>query len=416
MVSNKQSINLSVYGFGQLVNLVTPLLVIPYIVSVCGEANFGKTAVGMALNFFLIVFIDYGTDLVGVREIAVNRDNKQQIERIFTTTYFGKAFLLLLVLLVATLLFCTFPYFKSEQPLFFLGLTVLIGQFLNPTWFLLGVENVKWITVSNILSKMVYMSLIFIFIKGESDYIYINLFWGLGMILANGIFFIMVIRKHHFSFSQCSIKDTITFLRKDFKIFTSQIFVSIQMYSPVIIISYFGSNLMAGQYKIVEQVIIIFKTYILLFFNFVFPKVCYLLEINKEKGLLNWKILNGANFVFIFLSMVVIYFFSYDIVSYFNPTNRYILSNLLQLAVLYPILFSISIPLKQLVLGWNFNRFYVNITAIIVVLNVTLTILLLPVYQLYGVFYSLIASEGLVILLYLFCIRKKLFLKEKFSE
>ena len=415
IINNKQFINLSIYGFGQLFNLATPLLVIPYIVLICGEENFGKSAVGMALSFFLMVFIDYGSDLVGVREISVNRENKEKQEQIFTTTYLSKLFLLCMVLLITTLLFYTLPYFKSEQKLFFLGLTVLIGQFLNPTWFLQGVENVKWITISNVLSKTIYIAMIFLFIRSESDYVYINLLWGLGMIIANGIFFVLIVKKYNFSFNKCN-KDAIhNFLKRDFKMFTSQVFVSIQMYSPVILVSYFGSNLMAGQYKIVEQVIVIFKTYIVLFFNYVFPKVCYLLETDREKGLLNWKIYNGVNFVFVFISMVIFYSFSYDIVAYFNPTNRYVLSNLLQVAVFFPIVFAISIPLKQLTLGWNFNRLYVNLTGAIVILNLIAIIVLLPIYKIYSVFYSLIVCELIVILFYLICIRKKLFLKEKNS-
>jgi len=411
IITNKQFINLSIYGFGQLFNLVTPLLVIPYIVTVCGEENFGKSAVGMALCFFLMVFIDYGTDIVGVREIAVNRDNKEELERIFTTTYVAKLFLLLSVIVIVSILFITIPFFKSETPLFFLGLTVLVGQFLNPTWFLQGVENVKWITFSNIFSKIIYISFIFIFIQVETDYAYINLFWGVGMILSNLLFFLLIIKKYHFSFSRCSFEGIKAFLKKDFKMFTSQIFVSIQMYSPVILISYFGNNLMAGQYKIVEQVILIFKTYIILFFNYVFPRVCYLLETNKEKGLLHWTIFNSVNFIFVTISMLFFYIFSYDIISYFNPTNRYLLSNLLQIAVFYPIFLAISIPLKQLVLGWNFNKFYINLTTSIVLLNLITIIILLPYYNVYGVFYTLIATEGLMILFYLICIRKKLFSK-----
>jgi O-antigen/teichoic acid export membrane protein len=411
IITNKQFINLSIYGFGQLFNLVTPLLVIPYIVTVCGEENFGKTAVGMALCFFLMVFIDYGSDLVGVREIAVNRDNKEELERIFTTTYVAKLFLLLSVIVIVSILFITIPFFKSETPLFFLGLTVLVGQFLNPTWFLQGVENVKWITFSNIFSKIIYISFIFIFIQVETDYAYINLFWGVGMILSNLLFFLLIIKKYHFSFSRCSFEGIKAFLKKDFKMFTSQIFVSIQMYSPVILISYFGNNLMAGQYKIVEQVILIFKTYIILFFNYVFPRVCYLLETNKEKGLLHWTIFNSVNFIFVTISMLFFYIFSYDIISYFNPTNRYLLSNLLQIAVFYPIFLAISIPLKQLVLGWNFNKFYINLTTAVVLLNLITIIILLPYYYVYGVFYTLIATEGLMILFYLICIRKKLFSK-----
>ena len=75
---HQQFQKLGIYGFGQLFNLVTPLLVVPYIVSVCGEENFGKTAVGMAICFFLIVFIDFGSDINGVREVAVNRKNHQE--------------------------------------------------------------------------------------------------------------------------------------------------------------------------------------------------------------------------------------------------------------------------------------------------------------------------------------------------
>ena len=133
---HQQFQKLSVYGFGQLFNLVTPLLVVPYIVSVCGEENFGKTAVGMAIAFFLIVFIDFGSDIIGVREVAVNRDNPEVLNKIFTTTYVVKGIILLLVLTVAGIIFHSFPYFKSEKIMFTLGLSVLIGQFLNPTWFL----------------------------------------------------------------------------------------------------------------------------------------------------------------------------------------------------------------------------------------------------------------------------------------
>ena len=94
---HQQFHKLSVYGFGQLFNLVTPLLVVPYIVSICGEENFGKTAVGMAIAFFLIVFVDFGSDIIGVREVSVNRDNPEVLNKIFTTTYVVKAIILCFV-------------------------------------------------------------------------------------------------------------------------------------------------------------------------------------------------------------------------------------------------------------------------------------------------------------------------------
>lgn len=405
---HQQFQKLGLYGFGQLFNLVTPLLVVPYIVSVCGEENFGKTAVGMAICFFLIVFIDFGSDIIGVREVAVNRENQKELNKIFTTTYAVKAIILIGVLLIAAILILTIPFFKIEKTMFFLGLSVLIGQFINPTWFLQGIENVKWITLLNIVSKTIYLIAIYTTIKQESDYVFVNLWWGIGMIVANLFVFVLILKKHKFSFSQINIAEVGSHIRNDFSMFSSQIFVSLQLNAPVVLISYFGSNFMAGQYRIVEQIIVVFKTYIFLFFNYVFPKVCYLLEIDAKRGMKNWKIYNGVNFVLVIFGMTLFFIFSYEIVSYFNPTNRYVLSSLLEVAVFIPVLLAISIPLKQLVLGYNFKKFYVRLTSIMVVFNLLAIVMLLPYYQVYGVFYSLLATDLIIIIFYLYKLKNKL--------
>ena len=406
---HKQFQKLSVYGFGQLFNLVTPLLVVPYIVGVCGEENFGKTAVGMAIAFFLIVFIDFGSDIIGVRQVAVNRDNPEQLNKVFTTTYAVKAIILLIVIVTSAVLIATIPFCESDKTMFYFGLTVLVGQFINPTWFLQGVENVKWITLLNIISKSIYLIGIYATINQESDYIYINLWWGIGMIIANIIVFLLILKTYNFNFVNVNKADVFKHFHNDFSMFSSQIFVSLQLYAPIVLISSFGSNLMAGQYRIIEQIIVIFKTYIFLFFNFVFPKVCYLLEIDHKKAMNNWKIYNGANLFFILAAMTVLHIFSYDIVSYFNPTNRFVLSNLLQVAVFIPLLLAVSIPLKQLILGYNFKSFYVLLTTLMVLFNLLAILILLPIFQVYGVFYSLIATDLMIIIFYLYRLKNKLF-------
>jgi O-antigen/teichoic acid export membrane protein len=412
LFKNKQFHKLSVYGFGQLFNLVTPLLVVPYIVEVCGEENFGKSAVGMAIAFFLIVFVDYGSDIIGTREISINRNNPSNMEKIFLTTYAVKFVILIIVLLIATLFFLYIPYFRKENMLFIFSLSVLVGQFLNPTWFLQGVENVRWITLLNIISKTIYLTGIFLTVNTVNDYIYINLWWGLGMISANLLVLILVIKKYNFKLKLIPLFEIQKHLKNDFSIFSSQLFVSLQLYAPVILISYLGSNLMAGQYKIIEQIIVVFKTYIFLFFNFIFPKVCYEVEHTPNIAIRNWKIYNGLNFIFVLFGMIFIYLFSYEVVSYFNPTNRYYLTELLEVAIFIPLLLAISIPLKQLVLAFNYKKFYIRLTALLVVFNLLLIIIVIPIYEVYGVLYSLILTDIIIILFYLSCVRKNAINKE----
>ncbi len=407
MLLNKQFTNLVIYGIGQGFNLITPLLVVPFIISRCGVENYGKASIGMAISFFLMVFIDYGSDIIGVKEVAVNREDKTKLEEIFLTTISSKFVLLFVTLFFATLLFYFVPFFKTEKEMFFLGFPILIAQCINPTWFLQGIEDFKKITILNILSKLIYLFCVFLFINKESDYVFINLFWGIGTVIANGATFLYIIQKNNYSFKKTT-KSKVSYLLKDnFPIFSSQIFVSLQMYGPIMLIGFFGNSLMAGQYKVVEQVIVIFKTYIYLFFNFVYPRVCFLIETNLKKGMVFWKTYNGINFIFIALSMVMIHLFAKEVVLYFTKTNVLEISSYLKLATIIPFLLAISIPLKQLVLGFNHQIFYLRITMIMVVLNLLAIILVIPIYKTQGVFLSLILTELATVGIYYFNIKDR---------
>ena len=409
--NQKQFHNLTMYGFGQAFNLITPLLVIPYIVFICGETGYGKIGVGMAVAFFLMVFVDFGSEIIGVKEVAVNRENTKNLESIFITTYTAKAFLLLLVSALFSLIVFVIPFFAQERTLFLLSLTMVVGQFINPTWFFQGVENFKWITILNIVSKIIYLVGVFIFIKKPEDYILSNLIWGIGMIVANGISFIYIIKKYNFSFKNTQKEKVQNMLKHNFSIFSSQIFVSLQMYSPIVLISFFGNNAMAGQYKIIDQIIVIFKTYLLLFFNYVYPRICYLLEKSKKEALHFWKLYNGINFIFITISMIVIACLSLKVVGYFNPKEIVVIADLLKIAVFIPILQAISIPLKQLVLGANRQRVYVRVTMLITVISLLIIIIITPFYKVYGVLVALIITEIVTAVIYYSTIKNHLFVR-----
>ena len=75
LMGNAQIKKLIQYGIGQGFNVIAPFIVIPYIILKCGEENFGKSAIGLSIAFFIIVFIDFGCDILGVKDISINRDN-----------------------------------------------------------------------------------------------------------------------------------------------------------------------------------------------------------------------------------------------------------------------------------------------------------------------------------------------------
>ena len=187
LLQKEQFRNLSVYGFGQGFNLVTPLLIAPYIIGVCGRDAFGKINAVLNLCFFLMVFLDYGSDISGVKDISVLRDDRKAVAKILGVAYASRVVMLLLLSILFVLVVVIFPFFAEDKTLYLLALTILTAQALSPVWVLQGLENYGWITFINILSKTVYLAGIFVFVKQPEDYVYASLFWGIGLLLGHGM-------------------------------------------------------------------------------------------------------------------------------------------------------------------------------------------------------------------------------------
>lgn len=400
---NDQIKKFSIYGFGQFFNLVSPLIVIPYVVSICGEENFGKAAVGMAMAFFLYVFVDYGSEIVGSREVAINRNNLKRLENILIVNLVSRLLLLLLVLSISILLIYVVFGLRNEKELFLGSLLIVVGQYFNLSWFFQGLEKVTWITFGNVFSKIIYLSSVFFLIDEKSDYIYINFLFGFGAFVTNLSILFIVFKKYNFRWFWPRFEFIRRFYVKDFSILISQIFVALQNNMPVILISHLGGNLLAGQYRIIDQLILIFKTYLNLFFNYIYPRICYLIDSFSDKLLKEWRIFNGLNIVFVILGSLILYWKATFFVSFFNVTFVEEMVQYLRIAVFIPVIVSFSIALKQMLLSYNLKKEYVTITTISITLNLLSIILVLPIYGITGVLYVHIVTELFIVLFYLLC-------------
>ncbi|MGV8993408.1 MAG: oligosaccharide flippase family protein [Flavobacterium sp.] len=407
---NKKLSDLSVYGFGQAFNLVTPILVVPYIISICGIENYGKIGVALSLAFFLIVFIDYGSEIISVREISLQRDNKVTVSEIFSTTQLAKTIMLFIIIGFCSLLFFAIPYFRNEFLLYIFTLSILIGQVVNPVWFLQGVENYKLITIVNVISKLLYLTFVFLFIREESDYIFVNLYWGLGAIIANVGMLIYLNSHYKFKLLTKNFISARKYIVHNFALFTSQLFTSLQMYLPIMLIGWLGSNVMAGQYKVIEQIVGIFRTYILLSFNFLYPKICYGMQESYKRTVKYWAVSNGINSLFVFVCLVVIGIYRVPIINYFTKADMLKLTALLLLALLIPAIQAVQIPLKQLLLAMNRNKVYVRISFVQTLLILLLVVVSLVYYELFAVIWAIIISELIISFAYLYFV---LLYKEK---
>ncbi len=397
-----------IYGFGQLINIVSPLFVMPFILFKCGEVGLGKVGVGFSCALILSGIIDYGSYIKGVKDISINRKNLIVLEKKFKSIYLSKLILLVGVFCFFSLCVLFVPFFSRDKSLYFFSSLIVLGQFINPQWFFQGIENFKWISIVNTVSKSIYILLILLFIEKKTDYVYANLFFGIGAIIGNSIGILWILRKYSFDFKKFDFNDAIFILKDEFSFSISQIFLSIYQFFPIILISYFGGDFMAGQFRVIDQIISLFKTYLNMFFYFVYSNICFELSKSKETGIKVWKQYNGLNFIIIFLTLLFFFAFSQDIMLLMNINKDKIfaLSSIFKVALFVPFLISISQPLRQLMFAFSENKIYIQITIITTSLNVVFLSIFTKYYELFGAFLSIIFVELAVIILYISILKK----------
>ncbi|QPK17019.1 oligosaccharide flippase family protein [Pectobacterium versatile] len=81
----------------QGVNYLIPLLIIPHLVRTMGIDGFGKYSFVLAVVQYFIILSDYGFNLSASKQVAVHKDNKNYISKIFTSVMLCSFFFFFLV-------------------------------------------------------------------------------------------------------------------------------------------------------------------------------------------------------------------------------------------------------------------------------------------------------------------------------
>lgn len=416
-LKKKKITDFMVYGIGQAVNIISPLLITPYLIYICGLENLGIIALGQSFAFILIVLVDYSSYIIGVKDVSINRDNPIALENIFTTIYASKLLLFIVVSILTFFMLFFIPYFNKNVTVLFFSFSIIIGQFINPTWFFQGVENFKWISIINVLSKIIYVLGVFIFIKKQEDYVFANLLLGIGAILANLLGLFYILSKYQFSFKSISLANIKKLLVNDFSFCISQFFFAVRNYSSVMIIGFFAGNYIAGQFKVIDQIINLLRTYLQMFFKFSYSYVCFEIDKNLSKGIQLWKKFNGYNFVLLTFILLLLFVFSEYVLKFFRVDKQIfnLLENYLHIALLIPLLTGITLPLEQLIFSLNKNKQYIALTMASTTINLIVMSLLMRFFGLFQVFFLLIITEGMLISIY-FTLLKPYFTKAKMES
>lgn len=155
----------------QIAGYVFPLITMPYLARVIGVDGFAKIAFATAIMIWIQTVADWGFNLSATRDVAQNRDDAAMVSKIFSNVLWSRLLLMMVSFVVLAVLVAVVPTLKENAAVIMVSFLMIPGHIMFPDWFFQAMEKMKYITILNVIMKLLFTVSIFIFIKAPEDFI-----------------------------------------------------------------------------------------------------------------------------------------------------------------------------------------------------------------------------------------------------
>lgn len=236
-------------------NLLLPLITLPYILKIVGIANYGVYAYVYVLIQYLLLINAYGFNYSATKQIAQNRDDKAKINKIYNTIIACRLLLLVIGFTFFAFLSPLILENSTKYFMFSLGLGVVVGDIFNSVWLFQGMEKMRYLTIVNVISKVVFTIFIFVFIKKADDYVYIILLNSLGFLISGFLSFIIAKKQFDINLERPKWSEMKIQFKEGFSLFGSTIGMNLYRNANIFILNFFVSEAAVGIYATAEKII-----------------------------------------------------------------------------------------------------------------------------------------------------------------
>ncbi|MDP5076776.1 MAG: oligosaccharide flippase family protein [Nonlabens sp.] len=271
-ISGEQKIVVRNYGslvVLQGLNYLLPLLIIPFLERKLGLEMFGLVMFAQAMMVFCTLVVDFGFNMTATREVALLKEKNADYSAIYFQVFWARLALLVLMFLILTFITFSFEKFSQHWQLYLLSYGVVVGQAIFPVWFFQGIEKMRFITIINVLAKVIFTVLLFIFISAPSDYLNVPLFNSIGFIVAGTVSFFLSLK--YVSWQRPSYKSGKVFYKESLLMFVSNISSSLYTALNAFLLGIFGGDVLVGIYSSFEKLILAAKNMFVPIYQSIFP-------------------------------------------------------------------------------------------------------------------------------------------------
>lgn len=394
----KLASNILSLGLLQVVNYVFPFLTVPYLSRVLSVEHYGLLLFSFSFNTYFSILCDYGFGLTATRDIAMNSNNKDKINQIISTVTFIKIIFFIFSLLCNLIIIFSIAKFRDYWPIYLLNCFTLIGGIFAPGWLFQGLQRMRDILPSQIITKVLSVGLIFLFIRNDSQYY----LWPIINIATTvvGIIYIQIVllKSYNFKYIKPSKQDIIFQLKEGWHIFLSTLAISLYTVSNTFFLGILTNSIMVAYYASAEKILTAVQSLLSPITQALFPHLTQQITNDKEKGI---KSLQQAFIKVAILGAVlsISLFIGSGFIVKILFGNKYVVATTTVLRILSILPFVICLSNIfgiQTMIPFGLTKQFSRILIFTSVCNVFLTFILVPYFTYIGTAISVVITEILV--------------------
>lgn len=236
----------------QVFNTVVPMVTIPYITRVLGTAGYGAFSLAQNWILYFQVIVEYGFGFWGARRIAVS--GKECLQNTFSTIITSR----LVLMGLSAAVMCIVYMLSGKEIGHYICMSILfsmvVGAAFQLTWLFQGMQDMKYITVINALSRLISVLLTFLMVRKPSD-VYLYCFLYSCTYLFSAVIGLWVARrKYLLKIRLCKFSDILVGLKDAWPLFISQAMSKVLSGFGVTILGMVAANSTVGIYSAMYKI------------------------------------------------------------------------------------------------------------------------------------------------------------------
>jgi PST family polysaccharide transporter len=288
---------------------------------------------------------------------------------------------------------------------------MVLGGALFPIWFFQGIEQMKVIAILSLISKGIFTSAIFIFVKTPDDYLFVPLFNSLGYIFVGLISLVIISVRYKVKLKTQKVILIKLQLLRGWHIFLSKIAINLYTATNIFILGLTTNDTVVGHYGIAEKVVRIITFVFTPFNQAIYPYFVRLVRESQIKAnILFIRIILSTIFVSIIIALVIIYNIHDLFYIAFNDISTQTIETFKIMSPLIIILPAAAILFNMAMLSFRMDKYFSKIYISGGILNLMLIILFYytDIDKCTGIALALVLSELYITLIASVAIRNKI--------